>query len=216
MTRRGRVLLLKSATWLACLTPIAWVAYRFYLGDGLGANPIEELEHWSGLTALITLLAALAVTPARRLTGWNDLQKLRRLVGLFAFFYATLHLTMYIVLDYFFAWGLIWENIVERPYITVGMLAWLLLLPLALTSTKGWIRRMGKNWVRLHRLVYVAAPLGVLHFAWKEKADLREPLILAAILGVLFAVRLWYRARKQGRGGTRSRAGGGSTATGSA
>jgi sulfoxide reductase heme-binding subunit YedZ len=179
--------------------PLAKLAWRWFLGDRLGANPIEELTHWSGLSALVILLAALAVTPVRRLTGWNDLQKVRRLVGLFAFFYATLHLAVYLVLDQFFAWSYIWEDVAERPFITVGAAAFLCLLALALTSTRGWIRRLGKGWVRLHRLIYVAAPLAVLHYTWKQKADIVDPLIAAAVLLALLGLRLWWWWRRAAR-----------------
>lgn len=191
MSLRRRVLLLKTGVWLLCLGPVGALAWQILLGPGLGVNPIEELEHWSGLSTLIVLLGALSVTPIRRLTGWNLIQKARRLVGLFAFFYASLHFAAYIVLDQFFAWRYIVEDIVERPYILVGFTAFLLLIPLAVTSTKGWIRRLGRNWRRLHRLVYPAAVLGVVHYLWVTKGDDdRGPFIAGAVLVVLFLLRL--------------------------
>jgi len=195
VTRKGRVLLLKTVVWAVCLTPLAWVSYRFFLGDGLGVDPILEFEHWSGLTALTVLLGALAVTPLRRLTGYNDLQKVRRIVGLFAFFYVTVHFMAWLGLDQYFGWSYIGEDIAERPFITIGFTAFLLLVPLAVTSTKGWIRRLGKNWVRLHRLVYVSGTLGVVHYLWATKADDRWPFVAAAVLAGLFGVRVWWSAR---------------------
>lgn len=158
--------------------------------DGLGADPVESITHRTGWWALALLLTTLAITPIRRLTGWNRAIRLRRMLGLFAFFYATLHLATYIVLDQFFGFAYMVEDVLERPYITAGFTAWLLLLPLALTSTKGWIRRLGRRWQRLHRLVYVAAVVAVVHFVWLVKADLREPLIFAAVLAVLLGLRL--------------------------
>jgi methionine sulfoxide reductase heme-binding subunit len=140
----------------------------------------------------VLLLATLAVTPVRRVTGWNRLAPFRRTLGLFAFFYATLHFVTYLVLDQFFAIGPVLEDIAKRPFITAGFGALLLLVPLAATSTRGWIRRLGRDWMRLHRLVYVAAGLAVLHFYWKRsaKADVGEPLLFAAVLAGLLAARL--------------------------
>ena len=192
--------IVKPLLWIVCLTPAA----RLLIGalrDDLGANPIEALTLTTGFWTLVLLMATLAVTPLRRLTGWNRLVQLRRPLGLFAFFYVTLHFLVYIVLDQFFAFGYIIEDIAERPYITVGFTAFLLLIPLAITSTRGWIRRMGRNWQRLHRVLYLAAGLGVLHFFWKVKADTREPLLFAGILAVLLASRLptWLRRRRAAR-----------------
>ncbi len=198
---RRRVLLLKAGVWAACLIPLGLVLYRFFLGDHLGVNPIEAAEHWSGASTLIVLLGALAVTPVRRITGWNDLQKARRLIGLFAFFYACLHLLSYVVLDQFFAWHYIVEDIAKRPYILVGTTAFLLLLPLALTSTRGWIRRMGKNWTRLHRAIYVAGALGVIHWWWLVKADVREPAIAGGLLITLLWLRVVWVIRRRVEGG---------------
>ena len=189
MVLKRRVLLLKTGIWILGLAPLGWAGYRFFLGDGFGANPIAELQLWGGLSSLTALLVTLAVTPLRKLTGWNDLQKARRLVGLFAFFYVTLHFLIWIGVDQFFAWEYILEDIAERPYILIGFVAFLLLLPLALTSTKGWIRRLGKNWVRLHRLVYVATVLGIVHFFWVTKADNRWPTIALGVWGVLMTLR---------------------------
>jgi methionine sulfoxide reductase heme-binding subunit len=143
----------------------------------------------------VLLLAALAVTPIRRLSGWNALIRVRRPLGVFAFGYATLHLLTFVALDHFFAWPAILEDIVERPFITVGFVAFLLLAPLAATSTRPMIRRLGRNWQRLHRLVYPAGALAALHFYWKAKADTREPLIYAGVLALLLCARLWSRRR---------------------
>jgi sulfoxide reductase heme-binding subunit YedZ len=186
----------KPVVWAGCLTPLAILIVRAWRDD-LTANPIELLTNWTGYTTLTLLVITLAVTPIRRITGWNSVIRLRRLIGLFAFFYALLHFSVYIGLDQFFAWSYIVEDVMERPYITVGFTAFLLLIPLALTSTRGWIRRLGRRWQRLHRLVYVTASLGVLHFYWKVKADTREPLIFAGILAALFLVRLCFNVLAQ-------------------
>lgn len=171
------------------MLPGAWLASDF-LRDRLGANPIEEVVHRLGWWGLVFLTLSLAVTPVRRLTGWNRLVRHRRFVGLVAFGYLTAHFLSYVVLDQFFAWSYILEDIVERPFIMSGFAAWLLLIPLAITSTRLWIRRLGRRWVKLHRLVYVAGALGVLHFYWKVKADTREPLIFAVVLLVLLLLRI--------------------------
>lgn len=158
--------------------------------DGLGADPVKSITHRTGWWTLALLLLTLSITPIRRITGYNRLVQQRRMLGLFAFFYATLHLLTYVVLDQTLDLSYVGEDIAKRPYITIGFTAWLLLVPLAVTSTKGWIRRLGKRWVRLHRLVYLVATLGVIHFYWQVKKDVREPLIFAAVLGVLLAFRL--------------------------
>lgn len=193
---RRKLLFLRVAVWCLGSLPLALLGLRL-LDRGLGANPIETVIHHFGFWGLALLLVTLAVTPLRRLTGENTLVKVRRPLGLFAFFYLTLHMLSYVGLDQFFAWSYIVEDVVERPFISVGFLAYLLLLPLALTSTRGWIRRLGRNWTRLHRLVYVAAGLGVLHFYWRVKADEPDPLVLGAVLAVLLAARLPMFARRR-------------------
>ncbi len=194
----------KPLVWAGALTPAA-LLLRMYLTDELGPNPIETITNWTGYTALVLLMVTLAVTPARRVTGWNSVIRLRRLTGLFAFCYVCLHFSTYVVLDLFFDFSLVVDDIIERPYITVGFTAFLLLIPLAATSTKKMIRRLGRKWQLLHRLIYVIAPLAVLHFYWKVKADTREPLIFAAIVGLLLVFRLpWIRARFARRPATRS------------
>ena len=182
-------LVLKGGVWALGLSPVLWAGIKLTLGD-LGANPVEALMHVAGRWTLVFLLLGLSVTPLRRLTGWGRIIKVRRLLGLFAFFYASVHFLVYLGVDQGFAWSYIVEDVLERPFITVGFGAFLLLVPLALTSTRGWIRRLGKRWQKLHRLVYLAAGLGVLHFYWKVKADTFWPLVAVGILGLLFALRL--------------------------
>jgi sulfoxide reductase heme-binding subunit YedZ len=188
MTSQRAVLALKVALWLGALAPGAWLVYGVFTG-GLGANPIEMLTHWTGMTALVLLMLTLSVTPLRRLTGWNPIIRLRRPLGLFAFFYAVAHFGIWFVFDMVFNVGWMLEDIAERRFITVGMAALLVLLPLAVTSTRGWIRRLGKRWGKLHKGVYVAAALGVVHYYWLVKADVRLPLAFAAGLAALLVVR---------------------------
>lgn len=144
-------------------------------------------------------MLSLAVTPLRRLTGWNRLVRQRRFVGLVAFVYVTAHFLSYVVLDQFFAWSYILEDILERPFIMSGFVAWLLLIPLAVTSTRRWIRRLGRRWMELHRLVYAAGALGVLHYYWKVKADTREPLVFALVLLILLLLRTSMVRRRVAR-----------------
>lgn len=182
---------LKPVAFVLCLVPAAWLLVDF-LRDNLGANPIEEITHRTGDWALRLLLATLAVTPLRRLTGLNALIRLRRMLGLFAFLYVCLHFSTYLVLDQFFAVAAIAEDVAKRPYITVGFTAFCLLIPLAITSTKGWVQRLGgKRWSALHRLIYVAGAGGVLHYLWLVKGDQATPVYYAAILVVLLAYRVW-------------------------
>ena len=192
---------LKPAVFILSLVPFGLLVRDGLWGD-LGANPIEEITHRTGTWTLTFLLITLSVTPARRLPGLNRLIQVRRMLGLFAFFYASLHFLTYLALDQFFAFGAIIEDIAERPYITAGFTAFVLLIPLALTSTNAMIRRLGgKRWRRLHRLVYVAAAVGVLHFVWLTKADYRRPTIYAAVLLFLLGYRVWYRYRRSRRAG---------------
>jgi len=206
MSTRRAVLGLKTLAWLGALAPAAWMVAGFFRG-WLGVNPIEKLTHVTGMTTLVLLLVTLAVTPVRRVTGWNPLIQLRRPLGLFAFSYALLHFSVWMVLDLGFRLDWIAEDIRKRPYITVGFTAFLLLVPLAVTSTKGWIRRLGKRWTRLHLLVYVSTVLGVVHYYWLVKADVRLPLTLAAIYAVLMGVRVpgWIRRRAGRASGARRR-----------
>jgi len=183
---------LKTAVFLACLIPFAQLAYNAYTGD-LGVNPIEFITHFTGDWVLIFLLATLSVTPLRKITGWNDLIKFRRMLGLFAFFYTLLHFSTYIVLDHFFDFQRIIKDIVKRPYVNVGFTGFVLMIPLAITSTAGMIRRLGKRWQQLHRLVYVAAIAGVIHFYWLVKADIRRPLQYGSVLLILLSYRLFVK-----------------------
>ncbi len=183
---RGRALHLAFLA-LASI-PAAALLARALWGD-LGANPIETVTHVTGEWAIRLLLVSLAITPLRRHLGWHILARLRRSAGLFAFGYATAHFATWVGLDHFFDWPAIVEDIAERPWVTVGSLAWLGLLALALTSTQGAIRRLGKRWVTLHKLVYVCGALAVLHYLWLVKADLIPPLVHGAILALLVALR---------------------------
>ncbi|MFN2337871.1 MAG: sulfite oxidase heme-binding subunit YedZ, partial [Gammaproteobacteria bacterium] len=170
---------LKPVLFAACLLPLAqwlWLGWQ----QQLGANPIEYITHGTGDWTLRLLLLTLLMTPLKRGFGWGWPLRVRRMLGLFAFFYATLHLSTYLWLDQFFDWGEIGRDILERPFITLGMTGYVLLLPLALTSTQAMMKRLGRNWKKLHRLVYVVATLGVLHFWWLVKADVREPLLYVA------------------------------------
>jgi sulfoxide reductase heme-binding subunit YedZ len=186
----------KPLVFLVSLVPALWLAYRAYHGL-LGVNPVEELELTTGLWAFRFLLISLAITPLRRLTGWNRVIQFRRMLGLFAFFYAAVHLTIYLVLDQGLAFGFILEDVAKRRFITAGMVAFLLLVPLAMTSTKGSIRRLGRRWTLLHRLVYGSAVAAAFHFIWKVKVAIGEPVYYALILAALLAFRLVWRYRSQ-------------------
>ncbi len=180
----------KIALFLAALIPLARLAWRA-LHDGLGANPIEVITHSTGDWTLILVLTTLSITPLRRITRQYWLIGVRRMIGLFAFFYGTLHFLTYIWLDKFFDIHEMWKDIAKRPFITVGFSAFVLMIPLALTSTAWSIRRLGgKNWRRLHRLIYLTGILGVVHYAWLVKADLRKPIEYGVVLGVLLVYRV--------------------------
>ena len=180
---------LKPVIFLACMFPLGQLLYYGFTDD-LTANPIEYITRFTGSWALIILLASLGITPLRKITGWNDLIKFRRMLGLFAFFYVVLHFSTFVVLDHFFDFERIVKDIYKRPYVTAGFTAFVLLIPLALTSTAGMIRRLGKRWQQLHRLVYVAAVAGVIHFYWLVKADIRRPVQYAAVLLLLLGYRV--------------------------
>jgi sulfoxide reductase heme-binding subunit YedZ len=180
---------LKPIVCLVCLWPLAWLVFNMLWGD-LGVNPVETVTNHTGIWTLRLLLATLAVTPLRWLTGWNAIINVRRMIGLFAFFYGTVHFLIYFVLDRSLVFEGLWEDVALRPYITAGFTAFVLMIPLALTSTSGWIRRLGgRRWAMLHRLVYVSALLGVLHYWWKVKADTTYPMYYALIVGVLLGWR---------------------------
>lgn len=197
-----RYLAAKTLVHALALTPLAILAWQFHDvwttgSDALGADPVAEIEHRTGLWALRFLMLTLAITPLRQLTGQAVLVRFRRMLGLYAFAYASLHLVAYLGLDLRGYWTQIFEEIVKRPYITVGFTAWLLLVPLAITSTQGWMRRLGRLWGRLHMLVYPIGVLAVLHFWWLVKSDIREPLLYAGILAVLLGWRVWKRLSRR-------------------
>lgn len=180
----------KVIVFLLCLVPVASMAWRG-LHDQLGANPIEYITRATGTWTLRFLVIGLAITPVRKLLKQPLLIRYRRMIGLYAFFYGCLHLLTYIWLDKFFDWADVWKDVMKRPFITMGFLAFVVMVPLALTSTAGWIRRMGgKNWQLLHRLVYLSAVAGVIHYYWLVKSDVRQPVFY----GVLTAILLGYRA----------------------
>lgn len=187
--RKRQVLLLKLATWILALSPLGWLVW-LTLTRQLGADAVDTLLHRMGDFTLIILLATLTITPLRRLTGWNMLVRIRRILGLFGFFYLSLHFFVYLVLDQTLDWEFILVDLTKRPYAVVGFTAWLLLIPLAITSTRGWVRRLGKRWQKLHKLVYVAVALGLLHFYWQVKADTLWPLVAATVYVVLLTLRL--------------------------
>ena len=189
----------KPAAFIALLAPFLIMAFDAATG-GLSANPIQDVLHRSGRWGLRILILSLAITPLKQLFGWNVLIRFRRMAGLFSFFYLVLHFAIYIGPDRFFSLGEIVEDIAIRPFITVGFVSLLLLVPLAITSTKTMVKRLGsKRWTRLHRLVYVAAIGGVVHYIWAVKLDTREPVIYAILLGILLALRIpmWIEQAKR-------------------
>jgi len=193
----------KPVIFLACLAPLANLAWRAFHAE-LGANPIEAITHSTGTCTLVFLLITLSVTPLRKLTRQYWLINLRRMFGLFAFFYGCLHLTTYVWLDKFFDVHEMLADIAKRRFITAGLAGFVLMIPLALTSTKGWIRRLGgKRWQALHRLIYLSAAAGVIHYIWLVKADLRSPLRYAFVLLVLLGYRIVasIAARKKAEAG---------------
>ena len=195
--------LLKPLLFAACLVPLALLLQRGFTG-GLTANPIEYITHRTGDWTLRLLLITLAITPLRRLTGWHAAIRLRRMLGLFAFFYGSLHFLTYVVFDHFFALESMLEDLTDRRFVTAGFTAFVLMIPLALTSTPAMVRRLGgRRWQALHRLVYASACAGVVHYAWLVKADLRPPLLYGAALALLLGYRLWHYWRTE-RGGGRA------------
>ena len=211
MARRfDRIAASKPLVFLLCLLPLGLLMLDSWRGT-LGPDPVAELEHASGIWALRMLLATLAITPLRALGGWNGIVRYRRMLGLFAFFYASVHLAIYLVVDLGGFWSQIFAEIAKKPFITAGFLAWLLMIPLAATSTKGMIRRLGRRWQTLHRLVYAAALGAVLHFLWLvkygETIAVLEPVVYAAIFALLMFARVpeWL-ARRRRRMSARDRA----------
>ena len=201
MNRERRITAIKAGLFAAALAPFTALAVAGFTGR-LGANPVEAITHTTGEWTLRLLLATLAITPLRHLTGWVWLTRLRRMIGLFAFFYLALHFSTYAVLDASLDLAYVVEDVADRLYITAGFAAFVMLVPLAATSTNAMVRRLGPlRWRRLHRLVYAAGICGVLHYLWLVKADLRGPLVYTGILAVLLAARLpvvvkWMQARR--------------------
>jgi sulfoxide reductase heme-binding subunit YedZ len=187
----------KPLVFAAMLAPLVWLVARAFTG-GLGANPIDRITDETGTMALRSIVLTLAVTPFRRVTGWNEVIRLRRMLGLFAFTYASLHFLTYIVLDQFFDWTAISGDLTKRPFIMAGFTAFVVMVPLAVTSTAGWIRRLGgRAWQRLHRLTYVAAFAAVVHYWWLVKADITFPRRYAIAIGALLAFRAWHAIRRR-------------------
>lgn len=187
---------IKPVLFLICLIPLALLIHRALTG-GLGANPVEFLQHSTGDWTLRFLIFTLAVTPLRKLLNLPDLIRFRRMLGLFAFFYVCLHFITYIGPDQSFNFAGMLKDVVKRPFITVGFLAFLLLIPLAITSTAGWIRRLGgRRWQMLHRAIYISAMLGVIHYYWLVKSDVRKPLFYGALVVILLAYRVWVAVAK--------------------
>jgi sulfoxide reductase heme-binding subunit YedZ len=186
----------KPALYLTALLPLGWLVYALVSGIVMG-DQVKFMQHVTGDTVLSSLMLTLTITPLRRLTGWNEIIRVRRLIGLTAFWYACLHLTTYVVFDQDFSLMEITKDIVKHPWVLLGFTAFLCLVPLAITSTNGWIRRLGgKRWNRLHRLVYVAAIAGVLHYLWLVKKDIHYPLLYASVLTVLLVSRIWWAVEK--------------------
>ena len=187
----------KPVVFVLCLVPgLVLLGDTFEITGSLGANPVEEIQDRLGNWGLRFIMIALAVTPLRRLTGWNWLQRFRRMLGLFSFFYTLLHFLAWLILDQGVLWSAIVEDIIKRPFITIGFAALLILTAMAATSTNGMRRRLGKRWQQLHYGAYIVGILGVWHYWWQVKKDIRDPLIYAVILAVLLGLRLWFRYRK--------------------
>lgn len=189
----------KAVVFVVCLLPAIYLGRQFYLQD-LTANPLEYITHFTGDWAIRIIAASLAITPLRKLLNVPDLIRFRRMIGLYAFFYASLHFLAYLWLDRLFDFQDLAKDIAKRPFITIGFASFLLMVPLAITSTKGWIRRMGgKRWQLLHRLVYFSAIAAVVHYYWLVKSDIRLPAMYGAIVGVLLSYRIWVWVRAQTR-----------------
>jgi sulfoxide reductase heme-binding subunit YedZ len=186
--------LLKALVFLLALVPAVYLAYRTYVND-LGVNPAETLQLETGGWALKFLLITLTITPLRRLTGWNRIIQYRRMVGLFAFFYASIHFLTYIVLDKYFAFGEMIADVAKRPFITAGFVAFVAMVPLAITSTRGWIRRLGRRWQSLHRLIYISGVAAAVHFVWKVKVPIGEPVYYAMVMAALLGFRVIWQLK---------------------
>jgi methionine sulfoxide reductase heme-binding subunit len=193
----------KPLVFLAAFMPCAWLAFRTLTGR-LTANPIEDIELTTGIWALRFLVITLAITPLRRLTGWNQVIQYRRMLGLFAFFYATIHFLTYLVFDQVVDFDLVFKDVAKRPFITMGFTAFVLMVPLALTSTKGWIRRLGRRWQMLHRLIYVSGIAAAIHYLWKVKVAIGSPVYYAALIALLLTFRVVWSIRRTRMSSTRA------------
>ena len=187
----------KPIVFAAALGPFGWLVYNAFWGD-LGVNPVETITNYSGITTLRLIAITLALTPARWISGFNPIILFRRMIGLFAFFYGTLHFMTYFILDQSLQFGGVWDDVVKRPYITAGFTAFVLMIPLAITSTQGWIRRLGgRRWNLLHRLIYITALAAVLHYFWKVKLDATNPIYYGLAVSALLAARVIRSARRR-------------------
>lgn len=198
---------IKVAVWIGALIPLMNLVLELWPGSIISNDPVEMIHHDTGITVLVLLFMTLTVSPVRRMSGWNKIVRFRRLLGMFAFFYVSLHALTYFWLDHLFVPSSIYLDIAEHPWVLAGFSAFVLLIPLAVTSTSGWIRRLGgKRWRRLHALIYLAAMLGVLHFYWLVKKDVSEPVTYAAILAIILGSRIlmWRNARPSQVGGNLS------------
>jgi sulfoxide reductase heme-binding subunit YedZ len=197
MPKFNRWWILKPAAFLLCLVPMTWLTFAL-LTDRLSANPLADVRNLTGTWTLRFLMITLAVTPLRKMTGWVSLIRFRRMLGLFAFFHGFLHFITYVWLDQFFLWDEIMKDIVMRPYITMGVTSFVLMIPLTLTSTRKWIRRLGgRRWQMLHRLIYVSAAAGVVHYLWLVKSDIERPVLYGALLATLLGIRVWYAVKNR-------------------
>jgi sulfoxide reductase heme-binding subunit YedZ len=202
MSRSRLISIFKVVVFVAALLPLAWLVWKTLHND-LGANPVEFITHATGDWALIFLLSSLAITPLRKIAKFPDLIRFRRMLGLYAFFYASLHLLTFAGLDHHFNWAEVVPDVYKRPFVTAGFTAWLLMVPLALTSTAWSIRKLGgRNWQRLHWLVYFSAIAAVVHYWWLVKKDITDPLIYAVILGILLMARVVLKAIDRRTSGT--------------
>jgi methionine sulfoxide reductase heme-binding subunit len=183
---------LKRVAFAGSLLPALYLGYLGFTND-LGINPAETLQLETGTWALRFLVATLCITPLRRLTGWNRAVQYRRMLGLFAFFYAFVHFLTYLVLDQYFALGAMMADVAKRPFITMGFIAFVLMVPLAVTSTRGWIRRLGRRWQSIHRLIYVSAITACVHYAWKVKVVAGPPVYYGVAVAVLLGFRIWWQ-----------------------
>jgi sulfoxide reductase heme-binding subunit YedZ len=204
MPKPNRWWILKPVVFLACLAPLAWISRAVWLtyqglDGGLSANPIKDVTEFTGIWTLRFLMITLAITPLRRITGLSSLIRFRRMIGLFTFFQGFIHLMTYIWLDQFFMWSEILKDIYKRPFILSGMTGFVLMLPLAITSTRKWIARLGgSRWQWVHRLIYLSAIAGVIHYYFFVKSDIQDPLAYGLLLTILFGARAWHAVRQRG------------------